>query len=155
MLIHTNFLTMISLSLFCCCGKVFSHGWLGKIRWNIITTEKNSKSIKHERYYWFRLYQCKKSLHRFGNKNSRQIYHDLHVQNDALLLADIFNNFGNICLKIYEFDRAHFFRTRINMAKSFKKTKVKLYLSTDLLTNNKYMNDYHKNKELLYLSIGI
>ena len=94
-------------------------------------------------------------MHRFGNKKSRQIYHDLHVQNDALLLADIFNNFGNICLKIYEFDRAHFFRTRINMAKSFKKTKVKLYLSTDLLTNNKYMNDYHKNKELLYLSIGI
>ena len=39
--------------------------------------------------------------------------------------------------------------------KALKNTKVKLYLSTDLLTNNKYMNDYHKNKELLYLSIGI
>ena len=36
--------------LFCCCEKVFSHGWLGKIRWNIITTEKNSKSIKHTGY---------------------------------------------------------------------------------------------------------
>ena len=36
-------------------------------------------------------------------------YHDLHVQSDTLLLADVFENFGNTCLKIYELDPAKFF----------------------------------------------
>ena len=28
-------------------------------------------------------------------------YHDLHVQSDILLLADVFENFLNMCLEIY------------------------------------------------------
>ena len=28
-------------------------------------------------------------------------YHDLHVQNDTLLLADVFGNLKNMCLDIY------------------------------------------------------
>ena len=35
-------------------------------------------------------------------------YHDLYVQSDTLLLADVFKNFRNICLKIYELDPAKF-----------------------------------------------
>ena len=35
-------------------------------------------------------------------------YHDLYVQSDTLLLADVFENFGNMCIKIYEIDPAHF-----------------------------------------------
>ena len=35
-------------------------------------------------------------------------YHDLCVQSDTLLLADIFENFRNKCIEIYELDRAHF-----------------------------------------------
>ena len=35
-------------------------------------------------------------------------YHDLYVQNDTLLLADVFNNFRNMCIKEYELDPAHF-----------------------------------------------
>ena len=35
-------------------------------------------------------------------------YPDLHVQSDTLLLADVFGNFNNKCLKIYELDPAHF-----------------------------------------------
>ena len=35
-------------------------------------------------------------------------YHDLYVQNDTLLLPDVFENFRNICLKIYELDPARF-----------------------------------------------
>ena len=28
-------------------------------------------------------------------------YHELYVQSDKLLLVDVFNNFRNMCLKIY------------------------------------------------------
>ena len=34
-------------------------------------------------------------------------YHDLYVQSDTLLVADIFKNFRNMCLKLYELDPAH------------------------------------------------
>ena len=33
-------------------------------------------------------------------------YHDLYVQSDPLLLADVFENFRNMCLEMYEFDPA-------------------------------------------------
>ena len=36
-------------------------------------------------------------------------YHDLYVQGDTLLLADVFENFRNMWLKIYELDPAKFF----------------------------------------------
>ena len=35
-------------------------------------------------------------------------YHDLYVQSDTLLLADVFENFRNMCIKVYDFDPAHF-----------------------------------------------
>ena len=34
-------------------------------------------------------------------------YHDLYVQSDKLLLADVFKNFRNKCIEIYELDPAH------------------------------------------------
>ena len=34
-------------------------------------------------------------------------YHDLCVQSDTLLLVDVFENFRNMCLKIYELDPAN------------------------------------------------
>ena len=37
-------------------------------------------------------------------------YHDLYVQSDTLLLADVFENFRDMCLKKYELDPAHFYR---------------------------------------------
>ena len=33
---------------------------------------------------------------------------EYHVQNDTLLLADVFENFRNTCIKLYELDPAHF-----------------------------------------------
>ena len=44
---------------------------------------------------------------RFKLKNLGE-YHDLYVQNDTLLLADVFENFRNTCIKVYELDPAHF-----------------------------------------------
>ena len=35
-------------------------------------------------------------------------YHDLYVQSDTLLLADVFENFGSKRIEIYELDPAHF-----------------------------------------------
>ena len=35
-------------------------------------------------------------------------HHDLYVQSDTLLLADVFENFRNKFIKIYELDPAHF-----------------------------------------------
>ena len=41
--------------------------------------------------------------------NNLEEYHDLYVQSDTLLLADVFENFRNICLRIYKLDPAIFF----------------------------------------------
>ena len=35
-------------------------------------------------------------------------YHNLYVQSDTLLLADVFENFRKACIKKYELDPAHF-----------------------------------------------
>ena len=35
-------------------------------------------------------------------------YLDLYVQSDTLPLADVFENFRNMCIKVYELDTAHF-----------------------------------------------
>ena len=35
-------------------------------------------------------------------------YHDLYVQSDTILLADVFENFRNMFLEIYELDPAKF-----------------------------------------------
>ena len=35
-------------------------------------------------------------------------YHDLYVQSDTALLADVFESFRDKCLEIYELDPAHF-----------------------------------------------
>ena len=44
---------------------------------------------------------------RFKLKNLGE-YHDLYVQSDTLLLVDVFENFRNTCIKVYELDPAHF-----------------------------------------------
>ena len=35
-------------------------------------------------------------------------FHDLYVQYDMFLLADVFENFRNKCIEIYGLDSAHF-----------------------------------------------
>ena len=110
---------------------------------------------------------------RFKLKNLGE-YHDLYVQSDTLLLADVFENFRKTCLKVYELDPAHFLSLPgLAWQACLKKTNIKSELSTDydmLLmveegirrgichsihrharANNKYMKNYNKNEESSYI----
>ena len=57
----------------------------------------------------------------------------MYVQGDTLLLADVFENFRNICIKIYKFDPVKFLSAPgLAWQAALKKTKVKLDLLTDI-----------------------
>ena len=111
----------------------------------------------------------------FGIKNLGE-YHDLYVQSDTLLLADVFENFRDKCIEIYELDPAHFLSAPgLAWQACLKKTGVKLELLTDIdmllmvekgtrggicqaihrysKANNKYMKNYDKDiiSYLMYL----
>ena len=109
----------------------------------------------------------------FGIKNLGE-YYNLYVQSDTLLLADVFENFRDKCIEIYELDPAHFLSApRLAWQACLKKTKVKLELLTDIdmllmvekgirsgifqaihrhaKVNNKYMNNYNKDTISSYL----
>ena len=101
-------------------------------------------------------------------------YHDLYVQSDTLLLADVFENFIKACIKTYELDPAHFISLPgLAWQACLKNAGVELELLTDydmLLmieegirgvichavhryakTNNAYMKHYDKSKESSYI----
>ena len=104
-------------------------------------------------------------------------YHDLYIQSDTLLLADVFNNFRDVfemCLKEYELDPAHFLSLPgLAWQACLKKTNIELELLTDydmLLmveegirggichsihsyakANNKYIKNYNNNEESSYI----
>ena len=117
--------------------------------------------------------QAKRVFKNLSNKNLGD-YHDLCVQSDTLLLADLFENFRNKCIEIYELDPTHFLSApRLAWQASLKKTEVKLELLTDVdillmiekgirdglflaihryaKANNKHMKNYDKNKESSYI----
>ena len=101
-------------------------------------------------------------------------YHDLYVQSDTLLLADVFENFKDMFIKVYELDPAHFVSLPgLTWQACLKKTNIELELLTDydmLLmveegirdgichsihlyarANNKYMKNYNNNEESSYI----
>ena len=105
-------------------------------------------------------------------------YHDLYVQSNTLLLADVFENFRNMYLKIYELNPAKFLSVpALACQAALKRTKVKLDLLTGIgillmaekgirggicesiyqyaKDSNKFMKDYDKNKESSYLQLEI
>ena len=107
----------------------------------------------------------------FINKNLGD-YYDLYVQSDTF--ADVFENFRNMRIKLYELDPAHFLSAPgLAWQACLKKTEVKLELLTDVdrllmiekgirgeichamhryaKANNKYMKDYNKDEEESFL----
>ena len=98
-------------------------------------------------------------------------YHDLYLKIDVLLLAEIFENFRNVCLKNYELDPAHYYTSPgLSWDALLKFSGQKLELLSDINTiqfiesgirggvsmishrhsiaNNKYMNNYDPDKEI-------
>ena len=61
----------------------------------------------------------------FGIRNLGE-YHELYVQTDALLLADVYQKFRNKCIKIYRLDPSHFLSaTGLAWQTCLKKNKCK------------------------------
>ena len=128
----------------------------------------NKENITNIDYRHAKKVFCELGINNLGD------YHDLCVQSDTLLLADIFENFRNKFIEKYELDSAHFLSAPgLIWQACLKKTEVELELLTDpnmLLmleegisagitqssyiyaeANNKYMKNYDKNKESSYL----
>ena len=97
-------------------------------------------------------------------------YHDLYVQSDTLLLADILENSRDKCIEIYELDHAYFLSAPgLAWQACLTKIGIKLELLKDIdmllmiekgirgdichsahrhsKANNKYMKKYNKNRE--------
>ena len=119
-------------------------------------------------------YRHANSIFKTFKLNNLGDYQDLYVQSDTLLLADVFENFREACIKTYELDPSHFISLPGLAGQAcLKKTGVELELLTDydmLLmieegirggichavhryakANNKYMKNYNKSKESSYI----
>ena len=101
-------------------------------------------------------------------------YHNLYLQSDVLLLADVFENFRKTCLEYYRLDPCHYFTSPgLSWDAMLKMTEVNLELITDIdmyqfvekgmrggisyianrygKANNKYMQNHNPNEESKYL----
>ena len=101
-------------------------------------------------------------------------YHDLYLKSDVLLLADVFENFRDLCLENYKLDPAYYFTAPgLFYDACLKKTKINLELLTDptmhlmiengirggisvadhrhSIANNKYMENYDPTKKSKYI----
>ena len=71
----------------------------------------------------------------FGIRNMGE-YHDLYLRTDAILLANVFEEFRKVCLKNYGLDPSHFHTARgLAWKACLKKTKIRLglFLDPDML----------------------
>ena len=74
-------------------------------------------------------YALAKKVCKYSEIKSLGEYHNLHVQSDTFLLADVFENFRNMCLKIYKLDTAKYFSAPgLAWQAALKNAKVKLDL---------------------------
>ena len=143
----------------------------------------NEKSLPDKKYIYSRLnmentididYTHATRVFKEFKMNNLGDYHDLYVQSDTLLLADIFENFRDMSLKIYGLDPAYFVSlpgfawhaclkiTRVNldlitainmllMIESGMRSSVCHLMRSYVEANNKYMNNYDENKESSFL----
>ena len=99
---------MITIGLIYCCEKVF-------ILMNIWLIGKNSKKHPYHFYHPLDMEDITDAHYKHAKRVCKDFeiqnlgeYQDLYVQSDTLLLADVFENFRNTCINIYELDPAKF-----------------------------------------------
>ena len=102
-------------------------------------------------------------------------YYDLYLKTDVALLADIFENFRDVCLKNYKLDPAWYYTTPdLSWDALQKKTEIELDLLSDInmilfveagirggvsmisnrygKANNKCMENYNHNEESKFIT---
>ena len=67
----------------------------------------------------------------FGCRNLGD-YHDIYLKTDVLLLADIFEKFRNVCLKLYALEPSDFSAPNLSWESMLNSTNVKLGLLQDV-----------------------
>ena len=78
-------------------------------------------------------YRHAKKVFKEFKMNSLGEYHNLYAKSDTLLLEDVFKNFKNKCIEIYELDPAHFLSAPgLAWQACLKKTGIILELLTDV-----------------------
>ena len=128
--------------------------------------EISDEDYKHAQNVW----------NTFSLKNMGE-YHDLYLESDVLLLADVFQNFRKTCLQYYKLDPCHYFTSPgLSWDSMLRMTDIKLELMTDIdmfqfiqkgmrggisyianrygKANNKYMKTYDEkapSKYIMYL----
>ena len=123
----------------------------------------NNKNYKHVLNVW----------NTFDMKTLKD-YHKLYNDSDVILLADVFENFRDLCLKIYGLDPVHYFTapglawdaclkmtninlellSNVNMLLMFEKGirgGISIISNRYGEANNKYMKGFNKNKLLKFL----
>ena len=100
---HTDFLTMMSIGLSCCCLKeVYPYKWEND--W-----EEYNETSSPETDFQSHLnieniadadYVNAKTVCKHFRISNLSKYHDFYLKNDTLLLVDVFEGFRNICRNI-------------------------------------------------------
>ena len=124
----------------------------------------SDENYNHFKHVW-KVFKCKKF----------KDYHELYLKVDSLLLADIFENFRNMCVNTYQLDPVHYFTAPgLSFDSLLKYTKIKLDYIKDVdiqlfiergirggistivhryaKANNKDSIDYDESKDLSYIS---
>ena len=142
-----------------------------------LPTKEEFYSILNDEHISDEDYQHAQNVwNKFNLKNMGE-YHDLYLQSDILLLADVFESFRKTCLEYYKLDPCHYFTSPgLSWDAMLKMTNIKLELMTDIdmfqfiekglrggisyianrygKANNKYMKDYNEkapSKYIMYL----
>ena len=108
------------------------------------------------------------------NMKTMRDYHDLYLETDVLLLADVFENFRRTCMESYELDPAHYVSAPgLSWDAFLKRSEKEIELVSDMdmfqffergmrrgtsyiahrhsAANNKYMDKYNEDEESKFL----
>ena len=143
----------------------------------VLPTKDQFYSLLNDEHISDEDYQHVKNVWKMFSMKNMGEYHDLYLQSDILLLADVFENFRKTCLEYYKLDPCHYFTSPgLSWDAMLKMTDIKLELMTDIdmfqfiekglrggisyitnrygKANNKYMKDYNEkapSKYIMYL----